>query len=80
MKRDYLTDEQVEEEIERLTNSPEVQLARQEQRIKYRRRQYMYQLRNMEKRGKELMEKGVTEETLEAVLFGKEGRHEKTKE
>ena len=72
MKRDYLTDEQVEEEIERLTNSPEVQLARQEQRIKYRRRQYMYQLRNMEKRGKELMESGVTEENLEAVLFGKE--------
>ena len=80
MKRDYLTDEQVETEIERLTNSPEVQLARQEQRIKYRRRQYMYQLRNMEKRGKELMENGVTEKTLEAVLFGKEGQHEKTKE
>ena len=72
MKRDYLTDAQVEEEIERLTNSPEVQLARQEQRIKYRRRQYMYQLRNMEKRGKELIESGVTEENLEMVLFGKE--------
>ncbi len=72
MKRDYLTDEQVEAEIERLTNSPEVQLARQEQRIKYRRRQYMYQLRNMEKRGKELIESGVTEENLEMVLFGKE--------
>ena len=72
MKRDYLTDEQVEAEIERLTNSPEVQLARQEQRIKYRRRRYMYQLRNMEKRGKELIESGVTEENLEMVLFGKE--------
>lgn len=71
MKRDYLTDEQVEAEIERLTNSPEVQLARQEQRIKYRRRQYMYQLRNMEKRGKELAKQGVTADNLEKVLFGK---------
>lgn len=71
MKRDYLTDAQVEEEIERLTNSPEVQLARQEQRIKYRRRQYMYQLRNMEKRGKELAKQGVTADNLEKVLFGK---------
>ena len=71
MKRDYLTDAQVEEEIERLTNLPEVQLARQEQRIKYRRRQYMYQLRNMEKRGKELAKQGVTADNLEKVLFGK---------
>lgn len=71
MKRDYLTDAQVEEEIERLTSSPEVQLARQEQRIKYRRRQYMYQLRNMEKRGKELAKQGVTADNLEKVLFGK---------
>ena len=71
MKRNYLTDAQVEEEIERLTNSPEVQLARQEQRIKYRRRQYMYQLRNMEKRGKELAKQGVTADNLEKVLFGK---------
>lgn len=71
MKRDYLTDAQVEEEIERLTSSPEVQLARQEQRIKYRRRQYMYQLRNMEKRGKKLAKQGVTADNLEKVLFGK---------
>ena len=48
-----------------------MQLARQEQRIKYRRRQYMYQLRNMEKRGKELAKQGVTADNLEKVLFGK---------
>ena len=63
--RDYgLTDEQVEMEIARLTESSDVKLARMEQRIKYRRRQYLYQLRSFEKRGKELAEKGVTIEAL----------------
>lgn len=46
-----LTDMQVEKEIERLTKSDAVKLARQERRIKYRRRQYLYQLRDLEKRG-----------------------------
>ena len=63
--REYgLTDEQVEQEIARLSESPEVKLARMEQRIKYRRRQYLYQLRSFEKRGKELASNGVTIETL----------------
>ena len=35
MARDFLTDEQVEAEIERLSESEAVALARQEQRIKY---------------------------------------------
>ena len=43
--KDILTDEQVEREIERLNNSEAVQIARREQRLKYKRRQYMYQLR-----------------------------------
>ena len=60
MPKDFLTDEQVELEIERLSESPAVMLAKQEQRIKYRRRQYMYQLRYFEKRGKELMAQGIT--------------------
>ena len=60
MPKDFLTDEQVELEIERLSESPAVILAKQEQRIKYRRRQYMYQLRYFEKRGKELMAQGIT--------------------
>lgn len=54
----FLTDEMVEEEIARLTESPYVRLARAEQRIKYRRRQYLYQLRDLEKRGKKLEEEG----------------------
>ena len=39
-RKDFLTDEQVEQEIERLNQSDAVQLSRQEQRIKYKRRQY----------------------------------------
>ena len=64
MARDVLTDQQVEAEIERLTNSEEVKLAKAEQRIKNRRRQYMYSLRTLEKRGKELMAEGFTMESL----------------
>lgn len=72
MAKEFLTDEQVELEIARLTASEEVQLAKKEIRIKYKRRQYMYQLRNMEKRGKQLMEDGITMENLEERLFGEE--------
>lgn len=54
----FLTDAMVEEEIARLTASPYVRLAREEQRIKYRRRQYLYQLRDLEKRGKKLESEG----------------------
>ena len=62
--KEFLTDDMVKDEIERLTSSPYVKLARAEQRMKYRQRQYLYQLRNLEKRGKALMEEGITEETL----------------
>lgn len=54
----YLTDEQVEQEIARLTESPYVKLAKAELGIKYRRRQYLYQLRDLEKRGKKLENEG----------------------
>ena len=53
MAKVFLTDFEVEQEIERLLDSNEVKLAKKEQRILYKRRQYMYQLRNMEKRGKQ---------------------------
>lgn len=71
MPKEFLSDAQVEKEISRLTNSEAVKLARREQRIKYRRRQQLYTLRVLEKRGKQLMEQGVTMEALdiqEAVL------------
>lgn len=60
MAREFLSDEQVDREIERLEVSPEVLLSKQEQRIRNRRRQYMYNLRWHEKRGKQLMEQGIT--------------------
>lgn len=65
--KDYLTDEQVEKEIERLQDSPMVALARREQRIRYRRRQMLYTLRNLEKKGKELARAGITMEILESM-------------
>lgn len=44
MRREFLTDEEVESEITRLTVTPEVKLARREQRLKYKRRQQLYLL------------------------------------
>ena len=67
MSKDFLTDEEVEREIERLLDSPMVALARKEQRIRYKRRQYLYQLRGYEKKGKELSSAGITMEILEEL-------------
>lgn len=69
-RNEILTDEQVEIEIERLLNCEEVRLAKKETRIKQRRRQYMWSLRSMEKRGKELKKMGVTLDNMEHKLFG----------
>lgn len=62
-----LTDEQVEREIERLTASPLVALARREQRLRYKRRQYLYQLRDLEKKGRALEKAGITMEVLNGM-------------
>ena len=67
MAKEFLTDAQVEQEIERLTNSEAVKLARREMRIKYRRRQYLYQLRDLEKKGNALMEAGITMDILQGL-------------
>ena len=63
-----LTDEQVEQEIERLTKSPLVALARYEQRVRYRRRQYLYTLRDLEKKGRALEKAGINREVLNALV------------
>lgn len=68
MAKRTMTDYEVEQEIKRLNASPAVALARQEQRLIYRRRQYMYNLRWLEERGKELMAMGVTSDTIEEQL------------
>lgn len=70
MSKDILTDEQVEIEIERLMNSDAVKLAKKEMRVKQRRRQYMYSLRTMERRGKELAKQGYTIDNIEERMLG----------
>lgn len=58
MAKDFLTDEEVEIEIERLKHSEAYKLGIAEKRFKYRRRQQMYNMRMYEKRGRELMAEG----------------------
>jgi hypothetical protein len=67
MAREEFTDEMVEEEILRLKKSPLVKLAKREEALRYRRRQYMYQLRMYEKRGKALQAQGITIADLEEM-------------
>lgn len=74
MRREFLTDEEVESEITRLTVTPEVKLARREQRLKYKRRQQLYLLRALEKRGKELMDAGITIENIDEMIAQAETR------
>lgn len=68
MRREFLTDAEVELEIARLTELPEVKLARREARLKYKRRQQLYQLRALEKRGKELKAAGITIENIDEMV------------
>ena len=67
MAKEFMSDEMVEEEILRLQNSHLVKLARREEAIRYRRRQYMYTLRMYEKKGKALAAQGVTLKELEEM-------------
>lgn len=67
MANKWLTDEQVEKEIEALTNDPDVALARRQQRLKYRRRQFLYQLRDLKKQGSALREAGIDYEALNII-------------
>lgn len=66
-RTDFLTDEAVDAEIERLKASPYVKLAKREEAIRYRRRQYMYSLRVYERKGRELEARGVTMADLDAL-------------
>lgn len=69
----WLTDEEVEAEIEKLKKSEAVKLARKQQRLIYKRRQALYSLRDLEKKGKALMEAGITSEMLDAMYTEVEG-------
>lgn len=67
MAREFMSDEMVDEEILRLQASHHVKLARREEAIRNRKRQYMYTLRCYEKKGKALEAQGVTLEELEEM-------------
>ena len=69
MAKEWLSDTEVKREIEILRTSPMVQLARKEERLKYKRCQALYQLRNLEKRGCQLADKGITIDNIEVMLF-----------
>ena len=71
MKKDYLTDEQVEIEIARLLDSDDVRLAKKVEQIRNRRRQYMYTLRVLERHGKKLAEQGYDLDNIE-TMFGED--------
>lgn len=68
-----LTDEQVEQEIVRLQQSPHVKLANQERRLRERRRMYLYGLRQLEKKGKELERAGITADVLRSMYDSDSG-------
>lgn len=67
MAKSNITDEQVEQEIAQLQNSPYVKLAQQERRLRDRRRMYLYGLRQLEKKGKALSEAGITPDILRTM-------------
>lgn len=68
MSRKITPDELVDAEIARLRNTEAVKIAQKEQRLLYRKRKYLADLRWLEKRGEKLMADGWTLDTLE-LLF-----------
>lgn len=66
----YIPDEEIDAEIARLRQSPDVRLAERYKRLMNRRRIYLYELRAAEKRGQKLRESGITEETLDNAYGG----------
>lgn len=67
-----LSDEDVEREIDRLLNDDFVKLAKKEEQVRYRRRQYLYKLRVYKKKGKELAASGITMEMLNGLESGED--------
>lgn len=68
MGNKIMTDQEVELEIEQLSQSEYVKLARREQQLKYKRRRRLYALRWLEKHGRDLAAKGITMESLDGAL------------
>lgn len=72
-RAEFLTEEDVEKEIARLAATYEVQLARRELRLKYKHIHQLCTLRDLEKRGKELKEAGITLENIDEMMQLAEG-------
>ena len=68
MARDIMTDESFKAEMERLKSRENVKLAQKEIRLKNKQKQYLYQLRWLEKRGNQLAALGYTIDNLEAMI------------
>lgn len=63
-----LSDEQVESEIQRLKDSEAVRLAWKYNAYRYKRRQYLYALRQQEKLGLKLMQQGMNLDNLADIM------------
>ncbi len=77
--KEHLTDAEIEAEINRLSGSPAVKLAIKENNLKNKRKQRLFHLRWLEKRGKELLKKGITAENIETALKLEENNLKKEK-
>lgn len=80
MAKNFLTDEEVVLEIERLKQTDEVKLARKKQRLDYKYRQQLYMLRNLYKKGKAMMEMGITSEKLDLIYAEAEAEERRERE
>lgn len=68
MARTPMTEEAYKAEVARLKANEHVKLAQREINLRYKRKKYLYQLRWLEKHGKELAAQGYTLENMEAML------------
>ncbi len=70
MLKNYINDEQIEDEILRLAESDAVKLAQAEQAINSKRKQLISEFRKLEKRGEQLLSEGYTLENIEEKMMG----------
>lgn len=68
MARTPMTEEAYKAEVARLKANEHVKLAQREINLRNKRKKYLYQLRWLEKHGKELAAKGYTLENLGEML------------
>lgn len=68
MANKILTDAEVEREIEKLIGSKYIKLARKEECLKRKRRNYLNTLKWYDRRGRELAAQGMTVENIESMI------------